>query len=175
MPGGRAVTPAIRLRRASKEDSARLFTWRNDPSARRHYLDSARVTRADHDRWFELRLGDPRCRIYIAEDAAGRAIGQLRLERRRGRTEVSLSVARAARGRGIGTWMIRRAAAAARRDLGVDRLVAYVRPENVRSAVAFLKAGYRFTASGRRNGQQMYVFVQTAATGPPRHVRGRIS
>jgi UDP-2,4-diacetamido-2,4,6-trideoxy-beta-L-altropyranose hydrolase len=175
MPGGRPVTTAIRLRRASKEDGTRLFNWRNDPSARRHYLDSAHVTRAEHDRWFASRLSNPRCRIYIAEDPAGRALGQLRLEQRRGRAEVSLSVARGARGRGIGTLMIRRAAAAARRDLGVGELVAYVRPDNVRSAVAFLKAGYRFTANGRRKGQQMYVFVQSPGTGPPRHVRDRLS
>jgi RimJ/RimL family protein N-acetyltransferase len=163
------VNAAIRLRRALKKDSVRLFNWRNDLSARRHYVNRGRVTRADHDRWFDARLCDARCRIYIAEDGAGRAVGQLRLERWRGRIEISLSVAPGARGKGIGTWMIRRAAAVARRDLGPEQLFAYVRPENVGSALAFLKAGYRFTTNARRKGRQMYVFGQ-----PPRR-RWRVS
>jgi RimJ/RimL family protein N-acetyltransferase len=146
------------VRRASSRDGDTLFQWRNDPSARRQYLNSATVRRPEHDRWFARTLANPRCRIYLAEDAHGRPVGQFRLERCRGGAEISVSVARQARGRGIGTLLVRRGAAVARRDLGVRRVVAYVRPDNVASAVAFLKAGYRFSRNSVRRGVRTYVF-----------------
>jgi len=148
----------LRLRRASTDDGELLFHWRNDPSARRQYLNSSKVARSEHERWFARSLADSSCRIYVAEDGRGRPVGQVRVERRRGGAEISLSVARQARDRGIGTTLLRRAAAAARRDLGVRRVVAYVRPDNVASAIAFLKAGYRFAGHSVRRGVRTYVF-----------------
>jgi len=96
----------------------------------------------------------------MAEDAAGRPLGQFRLEKRRRDAEISLSVARRSRGTGIGTFMLQRAAALARRDLGVHRIVAHVRRDNIGSTIAFVKAGYRFSATARRRGQPTYVFVR---------------
>jgi RimJ/RimL family protein N-acetyltransferase len=148
----------LRLRRASSDDGSILFQWRNDASARRQYLNSSPVARPDHERWFARSLASPRCRIYLAEDAAGHLVGQFRLERCRGGAEISVSVARRARGRGIGTVLLRRGAAAARRDLGVRRVLAYVRRDNIASAVAFLKAGYRFSRNTVRRGVRTYVF-----------------
>ena len=139
-------------------DGEILFRWRNDPTARRQYLNSGMVRRSDHDRWFARTLADPRCCIYLAEDPHGRRIGQFRLQRCRGGAEISVSVARQARGHGIGALLVRRGAAVARRDLGVRRVVAYVRPENIASAVAFLKAGYRFSRNAIRRGVRTYVF-----------------
>lgn len=151
------------LRRARAEDSARLLAWRNDPDTRRWFLDPARVPPAAHHAWFTRRLHDDRSRIYIAE-AAGTPVGQLRLDRRgRLAAEVSFSVDRGHRGHGYGTLLLKRAPAAARRDLGVGRLVAHVKPDNVASAIAFLKAGFRFTGLRRRAGQSTYGFESILA------------
>lgn len=98
--------------------------------------------------------------MYIAEDGSGRALGQFRLERRRRTAEISFSVRRRLRGGGIGTYMLRRAVTVARRDLGVRRIVACVRQDNIGSTIAFVKAGYRFSATARRSRQPVYVFVR---------------
>jgi RimJ/RimL family protein N-acetyltransferase len=157
----RVPRTAITLRRARSDDAERLLQWRNDPDTRRWYLQRARVPRRDHEGWLALKLADRGCRIYIVEER-GTPVGQLRIERAgRGAAEVSLSVDGAARGRGIGTAMLERAATAARREFRATRLLAHVRPENVASAIAFLKAGFRFTGLERRDGARTYVFVRS--------------
>ena len=150
----------VSLRRACIADSERLLDWRNDPDTRRWYLHPARVPRRDHQAWLARKLADRNCRIYIAE-ARSTPVGQLRLERVGRAAEVSLSVDGAARGRGLGALILRRAVTAARRELHATRLVAYVRPENVASAVAFVKAGYQFTKLARRGAVRTYVFERT--------------
>ncbi|MEP6916996.1 MAG: GNAT family N-acetyltransferase [Acidobacteriota bacterium] len=159
----RVTRAAITLRRARSDDAERLLQWRNDPQTRRWYLQRARVPRRDHEGWLSLKLADRACRIYIVEER-GTPVGQLRVERiAPGAAEVSLSVDAAARGRAIGSAMLERAAAAARRELRARKLLAHVRPENVPSAVAFLKAGFRFTRLERHGGATTYVFVRMLA------------
>ena len=136
-----------------------LLTWRNEASTRRWFLDSSRVARRSHLAWLERTLSAGDVRLYVAE-VARQPVGQLRLARRRGNlAEVSFSVDRRQRGKGIGVVLLRRAAAAARRDLAVQRVEGLVKPENVASAVAFLKAGYRFTGLRTRASQSTYVFA----------------
>jgi RimJ/RimL family protein N-acetyltransferase len=155
--------PRLVLRRARPDDASRLLAWRNDAATRRWFLDASRVQPDAHRAWFARRLEDGRSRIYIAE-TAGVAVGQLRLDRRGPRAaEVSFSVDRRHRGRGYGTLLLKRAPAAARRDLGVGRLVAHVKPDNIASAVAFLKAGFQFTGLAPRGGQPTKVFESNSA------------
>jgi RimJ/RimL family protein N-acetyltransferase len=152
----------ITLRRARPDDSALLLAWRNDPSTRRWYLNPAPVGGAEHAAWFGRVLRSPGSRIYVAAEG-GRPVGQLRLDRRGRRAEVSFSVAAAHRGRGIGVAVLKRTPSVARRDLAVSRLVAHVVPDNVASAVTFLKAGYRFSGLEARSGRITYVFERTIA------------
>jgi RimJ/RimL family protein N-acetyltransferase len=148
---------AVALRPVRPDDRDRLLAWRNEPSTRRWFLNPGRVRRADHARWFASRLTDGACRMYVAE-RDGVAVGQVRIERTRRGAEVSFSVAPPARGQGIGPLMLARAARRAARDLGASRLFAYVVPSNVPSAIAFLKAGFRFTRVRRREGTDVYEF-----------------
>jgi RimJ/RimL family protein N-acetyltransferase len=157
-----ASRQTVSLRRARIADSERLLDWRNDPETRRWYIQPDRVPRRHHQAWLARKLADRNCRIYIAESRSA-AVGQLRLERAGRAAEVSLSVDGAARGRGMGALMLRRAVTAARREFHATRLVAYVRPENVASAIAFLKAGYRFTKLVRRGAVRAYMLERTIA------------
>jgi RimJ/RimL family protein N-acetyltransferase len=154
--------PPIALRPARPADRDLLRAWRNERSTRRWYLNPAPVSAADHRRWLEARLADPRCRIYVAE-RGGKAVGQVRLQRTPRGAEVSFSVAPPARGAGVGTAMLERATRRAARELGAARVRAHVRPENVASAVAFLKAGFRFTGLRRRGDATVYEFEYRTA------------
>jgi RimJ/RimL family protein N-acetyltransferase len=146
------------LRRARSDDAALLLRWRNDPGTRRGFLNPSPVRHGEHQSWFGRTLAARDSRIYIAEEQ-GRPVGQLRLDRRgRDTAEISFSIERTSRGRGLGAVLLKRAATAGRRDLAVSRLVAHVLPDNVASAIAFLKAGYRFTGLRRREGRTIYAF-----------------
>jgi RimJ/RimL family protein N-acetyltransferase len=150
----------IKLRLAEGEDADRLLEWRNDPDTRRWYLNPSRVTRATHRAWLSSRIDDPRCRLYIVTDGRGRPLGQLRLEAARGQAEVSFSVVPSARGSRVGTEILKKAGPVARRQLNARRIFGYVRPENVGSAIAFLRAGFAFVRLERIGGRAAYRLEQ---------------
>lgn len=152
----RAPRLPIQLVAAAETDARRILAWRNDPASRRNSLNTRKVGLRRHLRWFRAKLADPDSRILVARTPAGDAVGQLRLDVvAPGTAEVSIVVDRRWRGRGLGTAMLRGIPdrVPGRR---LRRLVAYVRPENAASAVAFVKAGFRFSALVRRNGVCAY-------------------
>lgn len=150
----RAPRLTLELVAAAESDARRILAWRNDAVSRRNSLDTRKVGLRTHLRWFRAKLADPACRILVARARGGKPVGQLRLDAvADGTAEVSIVVDPACRGRGVGTAMLRSIPDGGRR---LRRLVAYVRPDNASSAVAFLKAGFRFSALVRRRGVAAY-------------------
>lgn len=147
----------LRWRPAALSDGRLLWRWRNDPATRRQSGHSERVPWGEHREWLARRLDAPGFGLWIALDGKGVPLGQLRLESAEpGCAEVSISVASGLRGRGIGTAMLRQAP----RRLGrttMRRLLARVKPENPASAIAFLRAGFRFIRVERRRGASFYL------------------
>lgn len=132
----------LRLRRARADDARRLFRWRNHPSVRRNSLNVHPVKWQEHRAWLGRCLRDDRRSLFVIE--LGKPVGQLRLDvLGKGILEVSISLAPHAQGNGLGTLALRRAATVAARR-GASGLLARVKPENVGSAIAFVKAGFRF-------------------------------
>lgn len=145
----------IALRPARVSDARALLRWRNDATAYRHFLADRPVATEEHERWLKTALRDPKRRLFVIELDRAPA-GQVRLDLGRGgRADISITVDRKARGRGVGPAALRAAAARARR-LGVLRLEALVAADNPGSAIAFLKAGYRFASVERRAGRPFY-------------------
>jgi RimJ/RimL family protein N-acetyltransferase len=128
----------ISLRPARLDDARLLFEWRNDAETRRQSRDSAELSWADHLRWLETKLADPRCRLLIAE--AGRQVGTVRIDRvDEGDTSIfvlSWTVAPEARGKGYGKLIVR----AARPE---GRVRAYVKRDNPASQAIAAAAGLR--------------------------------
>ena len=153
-----SISKAPRWLRARADDSALLLRWRNDPLTRRNSLDTARVPRAEHEAWLSRRLRDRRCRLWLAFDSRKRPVGQLRLDWSRGGATVSITVAPRRRGEGWAAAMLR-----AIPKPHPALLRATVKADNVASAAAFLKAGFRFRRAARANGVVVYFFEKRGA------------
>jgi UDP-2,4-diacetamido-2,4,6-trideoxy-beta-L-altropyranose hydrolase len=140
-PGGE--TP-LRLRAATLDDGRLLLAWRNDRETRRQSFNQAPVPWVSHRAWLTAKLADQRCQLHVA--LAGTApVGQVRTERlSRSSAEVHIALAPQARGRGLASRVLELVARDARRSLGVALLVAHIRPDNVASVIAFVKAGFVF-------------------------------
>jgi RimJ/RimL family protein N-acetyltransferase len=145
MKVGSAKPAPLRLRLATVADGRLLLSWRNDPETRRQSFSRAKVSLGTHLAWLAGKLADRRCRLYLAVDRAGEPVAQVRLEPiSRGAAEVHIAVAPEARGRGLARATLGLAAAEARSELRVATLVAHIRPDNVASVIAFVKAGFQF-------------------------------
>ncbi len=145
------MTPDLRLRPATAADVLSVWRWRNDPESRAASRRSEEVPYSTHEAWFARVLADSDHTLLIATTGEGETIGMVRLDPLRGgETEISINVAPEWRGRGAGTELIRQLV---QREPG-RRLVAEVRPENLRSVRLFERCA--FTRRGEADG--MIVF-----------------
>ena len=152
----------LSLRPATEGDSDRLLEWRNDPLTRAMAISQAPVPPADHERWLATRLADPATLLTIAEQN-GVPVGTVRLDRRGAEAELSITIAPGARGRGLARPAIELAVEHARREWGVTRVTARIRPENTASLRAFAAAGFQVT----REGDEFVELARAARAAPP--------
>ncbi len=103
----------VRLRDVLEGDRERLLTWRNSPEVAAYMYSDHEISRAEHDRWFDTALKDPRRRYWIIE-ANGEPVGLANLadiDRVNGRCAWAYYLASpSVRGLGVGSfvefWMI---------------------------------------------------------------------
>lgn len=139
--GGSAAPSGVVLRAARVQDCRRIWRWRNDEETRRASFDSSPIPFGRHERWFRESLGRQDRRIYVIV-VDGQPAGVARLDLEGGQGIVSIHLAPAWRGRGVGPAALDALAELAFGALGLDRLVASVKPDNPASLATFEKAGF---------------------------------
>jgi N-acylneuraminate cytidylyltransferase len=117
-------------------------------------------------RWFEDTLRRDDRRIYIVQSARAEA-GMVRLDLSGDEATVSINIAPEWRGKGVGPQALRAASAEAFGRLGLLRLVAKVKADNIASRAAFEQAG--FTPTGPAD--DIITFVCSAPPGSVRPSR----
>ena len=132
----------LKLRPATMDDCSLLLNWRNHPKVREQSFTTAALDSSDHNKWYQTKMADAACHIFIAEDASGKPVGQFRFDIEGNAAYISLSTDPDMTGRGIGTAMTRRACAWLREThIGIIS-VALVKMDNPGSAIMFEKAGF---------------------------------
>jgi len=127
-----------------------IWQWANDPDVRAVSFAPEPIAYADHVEWFETRLADIDCRMYIAEDITADGhpapVGQVRFERKGQQAVISVSLDRQFRARGHGARIIELACRAYLAATDTQIINAYIKADNAASLAAFKKAGF---ASGK--------------------------
>jgi RimJ/RimL family protein N-acetyltransferase len=127
-----------------------IWQWANDPEVRAVSFAPEPIAYADHVEWFETRLADIDCRMYIAEDITADGhpapVGQVRFERKGQQAVISVSLDRQFRARGHGARIIELACRAYLAATDTQIINAYIKADNAASLAAFKKAGF---ASGK--------------------------
>jgi RimJ/RimL family protein N-acetyltransferase len=127
-----------------------IWQWANDPDVRAVSFAPEPIAYADHVEWFETRLADIDCLMYIAEDITADGhpapVGQVRFERRGQQAVISVSLDRQFRARGHGARIIELACRAYLAATDTQIINAYIKADNAASLAAFKKAGF---ASGK--------------------------
>ncbi len=134
----------IILRPAVSEDVDLLFQWTNDPTVRANAFSAAPIPYDNHVAWFQGRLQNPDCCIYIGMEQ-DTPVGVIRVERIKDAPQVGLisySVDGNVRGRGIGTKLLQLVCTPKLGMTGIVALAGQVKLDNLPSQKAFEKAGY---------------------------------
>jgi UDP-2,4-diacetamido-2,4,6-trideoxy-beta-L-altropyranose hydrolase len=139
----RAIMPAeIVVRRATEQDSRKIWEWRNDPEIRATAIDPAAIAWESHRDWFARRIADASTVMQVAEER-GTGVGVVRFDLDGNRANVSIFLAPGQAGRGLGR-IILNAGECQLKELHphITELHADVRPENEASIALFRGANY---------------------------------
>ncbi|MDD4286967.1 MAG: GNAT family protein [Candidatus Peribacteraceae bacterium] len=153
------MTPFLKLRPATKEDSRLLFEWANDPEVRATAFSTEQIPWEDHVRWLEKKLLDSHCTIWIALDETMTPIGQIRFDLQDKNAEVDVHLAPGQRGKGYGTLLIAEGLHSLFRSTKCVAVHSFVKADNTTSRQAFLRAGFQEQGMEHMHGQEVYHFL----------------
>ena len=132
----------LRLRLVQAEDCRMIWEWANDPTTRAVSFTTESISWESHVRWFSAKLSDPNCLFFVALDSNDVPIGQVRFAMDGPEAVISVSLAFDQRGKGYGSQIIRKATQRVFASTAVRLIHAYIRPENIQSIQAFIRAGF---------------------------------
>ena len=138
---------SIALRLATEADCRQLLDWRNDPITVSMSLVSEEVSWEDHVLWFDGVLDNPKRHLLVAEDSQY-SYGTIRLDELEDTAEISITVSPSLRGQGVGAKLLDAAGRWAKKELGLDRIVAKIKSNNLASIALFTKCGYEIVEGG---------------------------
>lgn len=130
----------MKLRLAKIDDCRLLFEYRNDPVVIENSLTNSPVAWADHVKWYEQKIKDDECLIYIAEENS-EPVGQVRLDNTDNVATISYSVDSKYRGNGYGVRIIEEIEKIAV-EHSISALIAFVIKTNKASTHIFTMLGY---------------------------------
>jgi len=148
--GGQRIVQAISgarfitLREATMDDSQMIWSWANDAITRAASFSSAPIPWESHSAWFTMKMTDPQHVMLIALNDCMEPVGQVRYQIREKEAQISINLAPEQRGLGYGSKILKRAGEWLFRQGVVEAIHAYIKPENLASRKAFIKAGYAY-------------------------------
>ena len=150
----------LKIRAATKEDRRLLWEWANDSEARAASFNSEQIAWGQHVKWFDKKMHDPNCYLYVITNEKSEPIGQIRFDiEKPGAAVISVGMERQIRNRGYGTQALELSLRRISKDADVRQVVAYVKPENRQSIRAFEKAGFAKMVECNVKGQPALQFL----------------
>ena len=132
----------LHFRSAGMEDRELIWQWANDPATRALSFSSDVIPWKDHVAWFDAMLANADCYLWLALTEQRKAIGQVRFDVYDGNATISVGLAQVHRGKDLGALLIWSASRKLFREQTVNKIHAYIKPDNIASVRAFQKAGF---------------------------------
>ena len=151
----------ITLRPITEMDCRMVWYWANDPAVRAVSFSKGDIPYDSHIRWFRKKLSDPNCEFFIADDRNRKSIGLIRYDLSDDDATVSVIVDSRYKGQGYGAQIITCGSERIFTNRQVNKIHAYVLPQNKASVKAFKKANFRFREDTIVKGQPAKHFILT--------------
>lgn len=134
---------SLKLRPVREGDCKLLWEWANDPDVRIASFSSDPISWEQHVEWFNVKISDPNCIIYIALNDQDVPLGQVRYDIANREAVISITVDRQFRSQGYGSAIIKSACENLFTRSDVHTIHAYIKSSNEASVRAFVKAGFK--------------------------------
>ena len=132
----------IILENARIEDSDNILIWRNDELTRKMSLDTKRIDKKEHEKWFQNSLTNKNITTYIGKLAEeSQRIGLVRFIKGEKSTVVSINLNPCMRGKKLSTPLLVKSL---KKYNGVNKndLIAVIRKQNTASIKCFKASGF---------------------------------
>ena len=149
----------LTLRRASRNDSESLLSWRNDTTTRAFSLSVDEVALERHDVWLNKTLNDSSCLLLIGE-ANGQMVGMVRINicEDSNLGQVSINLNPKFRGKGISRRLLGESLANGKKVF--DQILQYraeIHVNNVASQKIFKSLGFVKVSESPRQDFEVYL------------------
>ena len=150
----------LSLREATEADARLYFGWANEAETRRQSLSVAPISWDAHRKWFEGKLADPDCRLFVLV-RGGVPAGQVRFDLRGEEAVISYSVDKNFRGQGLGGKMLLMGIGRLKAERGgaIRRISGVVKLGNKASIHIFEQLGFRKRAEKTLDGEAVAGYV----------------
>ena len=147
---GRGTTRVIRamlgrliiVRNAVESDCGQIYEWANDDDTRAASFHSSPIDWDTHRNWFLQRLGDANCLLLICGNDQGKSLGLVRFDLSGDEAIISINLDPNMRGQGLAGFIIIRTVDELLKRCNISKVSAFIKPQNLRSAKAFERAGF---------------------------------
>lgn len=153
---------ALLYRKPIMSDAQLYFDWTNDADVRKFSYHSDEISFDDHINWFEGKLNDENCFMYLFYYAPQKYVGQVRIQKSdETNAEIGVSIDKRYRGKGLASVIISKASAEFLNNQQSCIIHAYIKEENVSSAKGFEKAGYKMIGMKNIKGAISFHFIKS--------------
>lgn len=136
------VEKNLTLRKISSDDLLKVFELSNDDEVRRLSFSSGKIDFDNHMKWFNSKLINPST-FYLIAEFAGEFAGQVRYEITGNEAVVGISICKEFRGLSLGDKILIKSAKLLSESFKeIQKIIAYIKKENIASQKGFEKAGY---------------------------------
>lgn len=145
----------LELKNVMSDDKDDLYRWRSHPAVQKNSFRSDPFSEEDHEKWFQMKCGDPRTTIYIAY-YDGNKIGVIRFEEMNDNVQVNVMLNPEYIGKGFGARVIESGTKRLKEEKKLTKpVIAEIKRENEASRKAFEQAGYKMSDSAHTYGAQI--------------------
>jgi RimJ/RimL family protein N-acetyltransferase len=151
----------IKFRYAIESDLDLYYQWLNDPEVRKNSFNQQEVSYADHSKWFKKILKNPSAFLYVFHWDRQYPVGQVRIVKGELESIIGISIDAKYRGKGMTVEIIKLACSDFLSKFSDQKIIAFIKPENVASLKVFKSAGFYDCTNHKINEVNSFRLIYT--------------
>jgi RimJ/RimL family protein N-acetyltransferase len=157
------INYSLTVRKANLEDAELYFEWANDEEVRNQSFNSNSIDWLNHQEWFNKKVKNENCLLFVFETNSRDTVGQVRLEKHNEYESyiIGVSVSKKFRGKKLASQLISKACTLFFEENPTYTINAYIKRENFASIKSFEQAGFIFSQSLDYQGSESLLYLKT--------------